>query len=154
MYIYLACCLTSQWRTHRSRVGSWDAHVRKIGNIGFTTSLDPPGSPRGVCQKKGLRGSTVRLKTIRGGRREGSVSQLTHFPSEQIFSVPIYWRFVSQMPWVRMRMKIHISMEAPGLLVTVSTVTVTMALSRVLERCQSLHPMTKALITVVNQNVT
>ena len=51
-------------------------------------------------------------------------------------------------------MKIHISMEAPGLLVTVSTVTVTMALSRVLERCQSLHPMKKALITVVNRIVT
>ena len=35
-------------------MGSWDAHVRKIGNIGLTTSLDPPGSPRGVFQKKPL----------------------------------------------------------------------------------------------------
>ena len=45
-------------------------------------------------------------------------------------------------------------MEAPGLLVTASTVTVTMALSRVLERCQSLHLMTQTLITVVNRIVT
>ena len=51
-------------------------------------------------------------------------------------------------------MQIHISMEAPGLLVTASTVTVTMALSRVLKRCQSLYPMTKTLSAVVNRIVT
>ena len=39
--------------------------------------------------KKSPWGCTVRLRTIQGGRREGSVSQLTHFLSEQIFSVPI-----------------------------------------------------------------
>ena len=51
-------------------------------------------------------------------------------------------------------MKIHISMEAAGLLVTASTVTVTMALSRVLKRCQSLYPMTKTMSAVVNRIVT
>ena len=44
---------------------------------------------KGSVPKKSPWGCTVRLRTIQGGRREGSVSQLTHFLSEQIFSVPI-----------------------------------------------------------------
>ena len=41
------------WSSHRSRVGSWDVQVSRISNIEFTI-LDPPGSPREVCQKIAL----------------------------------------------------------------------------------------------------
>ena len=153
MYIHLVCCLTSQWRTHRSRVGSWDVHVSGISNIKFTIFRSAWIS-KGSVPKNSLRGSTVRLNTTWGETGEGSVSKLTHSLSKQIFSVPICYWFVSQMTCVRTRMQIHISMEAPGLLVTASTVTVTMALSRVLKRCQSLYPMTKTLSAVVNRIVT
>ena len=151
MYIHLVCCLTSQWRTHRSRVGSWD--VSRISNIKFTIFRSAWIS-KGSVPKNSLRGSTIRLNTTWGETGEGSFSTLTQFLSKQIFSVPICWWFVSQMTCVRTRMQIHISMEAPGLLVTASTVTVTMALSRVLERCQSLHLTTQTPITVVNRIVT
>ena len=153
MYIHLVCCLTSQWRTHRSRVGSWDVHVSRISNIKFTIFRSAWIS-KGSVPKNSLRGSTVRLNTTWRETGEGSFSKLTHSLSKQIFSVPICYWFVSQMTCARTRMQIHISMEAPGLLVTASTVTVTMALSRVLKRCQSLYPMTKTLSTVVNRIVT
>ena len=125
---YLVCCLTYHWRTHRSRVGSWDVHVSRISNIDIH-----------------------HMK--RDGGKVPSLNSLISCQS-RFFSVPICWRFVSQMPCVRTRMQIHISMEAPGLLVTVSTVTVTMALSRVLKRCRSLHPMKKTLSAAVNRIVT
>ena len=149
MYIHLVYCLTSQWRTHRSRVGSWDVHVSRISTI-FRSAWISKGS----VPKNSLWESTVRLNTTWGETGEGSCPKLTYFLSKQIFSVPICWWFVSQMTCVRTRMQIHISMEAPGLLVTASTVTVTMALSRVLKRCQSLYPMTKTLSAVVNRIVT
>ena len=152
MYIHLVCCLTSQWRTHRSRVGSWD--VSRISNIKFTIFRSAWIS-KGSVPKNSLGGSTVRLNTT-WREMEGKVPSLNSFISCQsrFFTVPICWRFVSQMPCVRTRIQIHISMEAPGLLVTASTVTVTMALSRVLKRCQSLYPMTKTLSAVVNRIVT
>ena len=149
MYIHLVYCLTSQWRTHRSRVGSWDVHVSRISTI-FRSAWISKGS----VPKNSLWESTVRLNTTWGETGEGSCPKLNYFLSKQIFSVPICWWFVSQMTCVRTRMQIHISMEAPGLLVTASTVTVTMALSRVLKRCQSLYPMTKTLSAVVNRIVT
>ena len=150
---YLVCCLTYHWRTHRSRVGSWDVHLSRISNIEFTIFRSAWIS-KGSVPKNSPRGSTIRLNTTRGESGGDSFSKVTHFLSKQIFSVPICWRFVSQMTCVRTRMQIHIWMETPGLLVTASTVTVTMALSRVLKRCQSLHPMTETLSSVVNRIVT
>ena len=141
------------WSSHRSRVGSWDVQVSRISNIEFTIFRSAWIS-KGSVPKNSLRGSTVRLNTTWRETGEGSFSKLTHSLSKQIFSVPICYWFVSQMTCVRTRMQIHISMEAPGLLVTASTVTVTMALSRVLKRCQSLHPMTETLSAVVNRIVT
>ena len=87
MYIHSVCCLTSQWRTHRSRVGSWDVHVSRISNIKFTIFRSAKIS-KGSVPKNSPRGSTITLNTTWGETGEGSFSKLTHFLSKQIFFSP------------------------------------------------------------------
>ena len=78
---YLVCCLTYHWRTHRSRVGSWDVHVSRISNIEFTIFRSAWIS-KGSVPKNSLGGSTVRLNTT-WREMEGKVPSLNSFISCQ-----------------------------------------------------------------------